>query len=113
MDMPKNLVYQLHPITSDSQKYYNVICELDHGSMVPFILLMKAYKDYELVHVTYGILSDIELYKFGMVIQSAVEDGDYSAVVICSGDLSHRLSNQGPYEYNPSGPEFDNRLLSS
>jgi MEMO1 family protein len=98
-------------ITSDSQRSYNVKCELDHGSMVPLYFVDKNHTDYELIHITYGILSDIELYKFGMVIQSAVEDGENNVVIICSGDLSHRLSDSGPYEYNPSGPEFDNKLI--
>lgn len=30
---------------------------------------------------------------------------------IASGDLSHKLKNDGPYGFNPSGPKFDARLI--
>lgn len=37
--------------------------------MVPMYFINKYYTDYKLVHITYSILNDIELYKFGMAIQ--------------------------------------------
>jgi AmmeMemoRadiSam system protein A len=99
------------PITENSLKENNVLCELDHGSMVPLYYINKKYRDYELVHITYGMLPKIDLYKFGMAIKKAVEDEEFNAVIIASGDLSHRLSNDGPYEYNPLGKEFDREVL--
>ncbi|MGL5751253.1 MAG: hypothetical protein ACRCXT_12035 [Paraclostridium sp.] len=35
-----------------------------------------------------------------------------SAVIIASGDLSHRLKEGGPYPYTPLGKEFDDKLIS-
>src|SRR3989344_8916084 len=32
-------------------------------------------------------------------------------VAIASGDLSHCLEKDGPYGFNPQGPEFDNKLV--
>lgn len=33
--------------------------------------------------------------------------------LIASGDLSHRLKEDGPYGFNPEGPEFDKKLVES
>lgn len=34
------------------------------------------------------------------------------SVIIASGDLSHRLTKDGPYDYFPQGKIFDEDLLS-
>lgn len=98
-------------ITKNSLKEYNVLCELDHGAGVPLYFIDKEYKDYEIVHITYGMLNKIDLYRLGMAIKKAVEEEEFKCAVIASGDLSHRLSDDGPYEYNPRGGEFDREIL--
>ena len=99
-------------ITKDSAYQYGLKYELDHGSMVPLYFINKRFSDYKIVHITYGLLPKIQLYKFGMCIKKAVEDMDINAVFIASGDLSHRLSKDGPYEYSPYGKKFDEELIS-
>lgn len=99
------------PITHNSKREYNISCELDHGAMVPLYFINKEYKNYKLVHITYGMLPKIDLYRFGMLIKNAVEDSIYNAVIIASGDLSHKLSDDGPYEYNPMGKVFDKEII--
>lgn len=101
------------PITANSMREYNVKCELEHGSMVPLYYIDKQFVDYDLVHITYGAISSALLYRLGMSIRRAVEDegNEFKAVIIASGDLSHRLSDKGPYEYDPKGPEFDKRII--
>jgi len=84
---------------------------LDHGAMVPLYFIFKKFGDFKLVHITYGDLSDIELYKFGMAIQKSVEESYINAVFIASGDLSHRLKSEGPYDYNPYGKKFDREII--
>lgn len=93
---------------STSNYGYNL--ELDHGALVPLYYISK-YKKYKLVHITYGMLSKIELYKFGVAIKESVEKLNEKAVLIASGDLSHRLKDEGPYSYSPSGEKFDKLLL--
>lgn len=85
---------------------------LDHGSMVPLYFIDQEYSNYKLVHITYGMLSDIDLYKFGMIIKQSVEKLNRHVTVIASGDLSHRLTEDGPYSYSPQGKVFDQTLLS-
>ncbi len=100
------------PLDNDSKNNYGIELELDHGTLVPLYYIDKEYSDYNLVHITYGILSKSELYKIGMIIKAAIEELDEEAVVIASGDLSHKLKDTGPYEYDENGPIFDKKLLS-
>lgn len=93
----------------DLLKSYNNSFQLDHGAMVPLYFIDKYYKDYNLVHITYAPLSDEKLYEFGKVIFEASKDWD--TIIIASGDLSHRLKEDGPYGYNPDGPRFDKKIL--
>lgn len=90
---------------------YNRKYELDHGSIVPLYFIKEKFDDFKLVHINYGLLSDIELYKFGMAIKDAVEESNTNAVFIASGDLSHRLKKEGPYDYSPYGEKFDSEII--
>lgn len=99
-------------MTKASAKRYAVEYELDHGTMVPLYFINKKYTGYKLVHITYGMLTRMQLYKFGMCIKKAVEDSGTNAVFIASGDLSHKLSDDGPYGYSPYGEKFDNEIVS-
>ena len=92
-------------------KQYDLEQGLDHGTLVPLYFIDKKYKAYELIHITYGMLSCEDLYSFGKAIQEAVSSEDFNVSIIASGDLSHRLSEDGPYGFNPSGPAFDKKLL--
>lgn len=89
---------------------YGANLELDHGALVPLYYIAKQ-KSYKLVHITYGMLSKLELYNFGMAISESIKKLNEKAVLIASGDLSHRLKDDGPYPYSPYGEEFDNTFL--
>ena len=98
-------------IDRNSPRMYNVEDELDHGALVPLHFIDKEYKDFKLVHITYGLLPPKDLYKFGQLIKDALIDLDEKAVIIASGDLSHKLSNDGPYRYSPHGKVFDEKII--
>jgi len=100
-------------VTNSLLEEYNSYTYLDHGSMVPLYFVNKYYKDYNIVHITYAPLNDIELYKFGMIIEQAVKHLHEDVVFIASGDLSHRLKAEGPYDYSPFGEKFDNEFLNN
>ena len=103
------------PVAKLTEKYlagYDRRYELDHGTIVPLYFIEKSYSDYELVHITYGLLGGLELYRFGAKIREATRNLGRRAVIIASGDLSHRLTPDGPYPYSPRGREFDEKLLS-
>ncbi|WP_271813276.1 AmmeMemoRadiSam system protein A [Clostridium beijerinckii] len=102
-------------VLADSEllRRYNVNYELDHGSIVPLYFINKYYNDYKLVHITYSMIGDINLYKFGMEIKNVAEKLNRKAVIIASGDLSHKLKDEGPYSYSPYGELFDKALLGN
>ncbi len=98
-------------IDEDVSKIYNVDYELDHGALVPLDFINKEYKDFKLVHITYGLLPAKELYRFGQIIKESIIELDEKAIVIASGDLSHKLLEDGPYDYSPKGKEFDEKIM--
>ncbi len=97
-------------LNRENAKAYGISLELDHGAAVP-LYFIKNLNKYEIVHITYGMLSPIELYSFGMAIEKACSITDTKAVLIASGDLSHRLTKDGPYPFSPVGREFDLKLV--
>lgn len=90
---------------------YKIIKDLDHGVLVPLYYVDKEYKDYKLIHMTYGLLSPDRLFEFGKIISNSVEEMDEDVVIIASGDLSHRLSSDGAYDYSPDGEKFDRKIV--
>lgn len=92
---------------------YKIAKELDHGVTVPLFFISREYRAFKLVHISIAGLPFAELYKFGRCIAKAVEASDERVVFIASGDLSHRLSADGPYGFDKSGPEFDKLLVDS
>jgi AmmeMemoRadiSam system protein A len=91
---------------------FSITDEIDHGIIVPLYYIDEIYKKYKLVHINYGGLSYYEHYKFGMAIRKACENIDKRIILIASGDLSHKLSNEVPYSYSPIGVKFDNEIMN-
>jgi AmmeMemoRadiSam system protein A/AmmeMemoRadiSam system protein B len=110
LHLAEGLDIQAVKITKSSAKSYGAAYMLDHGAMVPMYFINQKFTDYKLVHITYGLLSKTQLYQFGMCIKKAVEQSEKKAVFIASGDLSHRLTRDGPYEYSPYGEMFDQEV---
>lgn len=80
-------------IDNNTANRYNIEKGLDHGTLVPLHFVNKEYINYRLVHITYGLLPPMELYKFGRAIKRAIIDSEETAIIIASGDLCHRPSN--------------------
>ncbi len=91
---------------------FNLSRELDHGAIVPLHFVEEAYKAYKLVCISYGFLDHEMLYDFGRVIQASAARLDRKIVVIASGDLSHRLLDEGPYSFHPDGQVFDKTFIN-
>ena len=86
---------------------------LDHGTMVPLYYLNKFYSDYKLVRIGLSGLSQLEHYKFGQCIAATAEELGKRVVFIASGDLSHKLKEDGPYGLAPEGSEFDAQIIEA
>ena len=98
-------------IDEDFARSYNVDSSLDHGALVPLYFINKEYKDFQLVHITYGLLSPRKLYSFGNIIKEKSLESEEDVVLIASGDLSHKLSYDGPYSYSPYGKQYDTKIV--
>lgn len=83
---------------------------LDHGAFIPLYYINKYYTDYKIVLCGISGLSEHVHYEFGKLIKQTAQALSCRAVVIASGDLSHRLKAEGPYGFNPDGPVFDKKI---
>ena len=86
---------------------------LDHGTMVPLYFIERKYRDFRLVRAGLSGLSLAEHYAFGQIILRAVEETGRRAVLVASGDLSHKLQTYGPYGFAKEGPEYDARIMDA
>ncbi len=84
---------------------------LDHGTMVPLWFIRKKYARGEIVRIGLSGLPLTEHYRFGQMIGRAAEETGKRAVLIASGDLSHKLQAYGPYGFAKEGPEYDRRIM--
>lgn len=94
-------------------KEYGANPDLDHGAMVPLYFLNEAGVRCRLVSVTMGLLSKEELYAFGMAVRRAADSLNRRVILIASGDLSHRLTQNASAGFHPQGQEFDALLTES
>ena len=80
---------------------------LDHGVIVPLFFIDQYLENYRLVRISISGLNFIDHYRLGKCITEAAEKLGRSIVIAASGDLSHRLKEEGPYSYAEEGPAFD------
>ena len=85
---------------------------LDHGTLVPLYFINQYCSDYNFVRCSISGLSKQEHYQFGMILKKAIENLSRKVVIIASGDLSHKLTADGPYGFAAEGPELDAKLIS-
>ena len=96
---------------------------LDHGSLIPLYWISRAWAGtdagrqvnradewacpFPVVRLSYSGLDAGSHDSYGRAIARAIRESGKRVVFIASGDLSHRLKEDGPYGYHPKGPEFD------
>lgn len=84
---------------------------LDHGTMVPLYFVNQYWQDYQLVRIGLSGCSLTTHYELGQAIRETADFLNRKTVIIASGDLSHRLKEEGPYGYRKEGPEYDSRIM--
>lgn len=87
---------------------------LDHATMIPLYFLKEAYGDAPLPPIVRIGLSGLPLtehYRLGMLLREAAERLGRRVSVVASGDLSHRLTREGPYGFAAEGPDYDARIM--
>lgn len=98
-------------IDQKTARQYGVTPALDHGALVPLYFLSRQWSGFRLIHITYGLLSIPKLYQFGQLLARLFTDAGETVAVVASGDLSHCLKSEGPYDYHPDGPRFDEAVI--
>lgn len=84
---------------------------LDHATLVPLHFIKQYLSNFKLVRIAISGLSRQEHYEFGMLLSKAIEKSGRKVVIVASGDLSHKLTHDGPYGYSPDGPKLDAELV--
>ena len=79
--------------------------------MVPLYFIMKKYTDFKLVRIGLSGFSLSTHYRMGMLCSTVAEELNRRVVYVASGDLSHKLKEDGPYGFNASGPVYDERIM--
>ncbi|MDD3126473.1 MAG: AmmeMemoRadiSam system protein A [Candidatus Izemoplasmatales bacterium] len=86
---------------------------LDHGTMVPLYFINQAYQNYNIVRISLSGLPLLSHYQMGKCIASAVQRADRKVVLVASGDLSHKLTLDGPYGFAKEGEQFDKQVTQA
>lgn len=94
--------------------------ELDHGTMIPWYFAREGWRHAAqegelpantplplLMRMGISGLSPLEHYRLGQAAQHVAERLGRRVVYIASGDLSHKLKEDGPSGLAPEGAEFD------
>lgn len=84
---------------------------LDHGTMVPLYFVNQYWTGYRLVRIGLSGFPLTAHYRLGQCIQETAQTLGRNTVVIASGDLSHKLKEDGPYGYQAEGPAYDARIM--
>lgn len=88
--------------------------ELDHGTLLPLYFYQKHgdVNTLKIVRIGLSGLSPEAHYALGKTIAEAASSLKRRIIFIASGDLSHKLREDGPYGYAPEGPLWDRDCLS-
>lgn len=87
--------------------------QLDHGTMIPLYFVNDLYKDYQVVRIGLSGLSLKKHLAFGKLIKKVIDSKDKKYVFVASGDLSHKLKEEGPYGFAKEGPVFDESVAKA
>ena len=85
--------------------------ELDHGVVVPLHSLPRTMTNKRCIFLGVSGWPLRRFIEFGIWLQDRLQDR--FAILIASGDLSHRLTPDAPYGYRPEGPVFDRLVIDA
>lgn len=101
--------------TVDSARFRDA---MDHATFVGLYFIREAYRESggqeslpcPIVRVGLSQLSFEAHRRVGRAIARLSDETGKRVVFLASGDLSHKLKEDGPYGFVPEGPEFDARI---
>ncbi|TGE32897.1 AmmeMemoRadiSam system protein A [Desulfosporosinus sp. Sb-LF] len=83
---------------------------IDHGAFVPLYFLQKAGWNGKVVLLGMPLEQPEE---YGERIGKILDELPGRYALVASGDMSHRLKEDGPYGFDSAGPEFDQSVLKA
>jgi len=87
--------------------------DLDHGLLVPLYYLREAGLDLPVVILNPGPGDARSHHALGEALGRALRAFPKRVAVVASGDLSHRLKDDGPYGFDALGPVFDRSVVEA
>lgn len=91
----------------------------DHGSLVPLYFIARAAQPsswnetavlrlpFPVLRLSFSTFDAQTHFEYGKTIAATCQETGKKAVFIASGDLSHKLKEDGPYGFATEGPQFD------
>ncbi len=114
-----NVVGDITLMTNDRERIaskspVNIISEatLDHGIGIPCFSLGQNMPNIKIIPIYFSLLDNQSHLDFGKNLKEIILNSDKRIAVIASGDLSHCLTENAPVKFNPTGKEFDEKLIS-
>ena len=80
---------------------------LDHGTLIPLRFLQEHNLSCKVVRIGLSGLPAKDHYALGRYIAETAETLGRRVLLVASGDLSHKLKEDGPYGFAAEGPRFD------
>ncbi len=87
--------------------------ELDHGTVIPLLFVNEVYTNYKLIRIGLSGFSPETHYRLGKLVAETSDLLGRNTVFIASGDLSHKLTRDGPYGWVKEGGEFDSIVTAA
>ena len=86
---------------------------VDHGALVPLYFIRRHTGSFRLVRCSVSGLPALAHYRYGQCIARTASMLGRKVALVASGDLSHRLKEDGPYGFAKEGPEFDRQVTQA
>lgn len=112
MDTARSRGLCLVDLSPEFRHEYGIHQELDYGVLVPLFLLYSLGVYLPVMVINTSGLALIEHYRLGMAISDVASSLQKKLAVIASGDLSHCVTQEAPYPYDPAGQEYDTALTA-
>ncbi len=86
--------------------------QLDYGVVTPLAYLAAKLDPVTILPISPSFLSLKSHFELGQELQETLMGSERRVAIVCSVDLSHRLTRSSPAGYSPYGKKFDEKILA-
>lgn len=83
---------------------------LDYAALIPLHFIQKKYTNFHVVEIGISGCSAQDHFTLGHIVAQCCKRLGRRSVWVASGDFSHKLTEDGPYGFDPAGPKFDEAI---